>query len=157
MWPKKHHSLGKRNIDVCDSCVKRDSYPWSSSSVLPSPCNFIDKGKWNSLHYTLSIFHHSLLGLESPVAFGNADVGRCAIDRILPELEKPDPSGAGTGTTTEIPSFIVSVTPPSEWAGGTTTPPGPTVVSWCMTAECCAHVIWNCKESASLHEHCLIL
>jgi len=64
----------------------------------------------------------SLQTFESPLHFHNADVGRCVAAELF---NVTDVDGtAATGTTTDVPSFTVELTPPT-----TTTPLAPTGVS----------------------------
>ena len=82
------------------------------------------------IHLSNILFFHRLQGLDDPIEYQGADVGRC----------KPAYYESATGEpvyTTENPSFTITVTRPESSTQETTepqvtiptTPPGPTVVS----------------------------
>ncbi len=68
-----------------------------------------------------------LQSLDDPRTFERADVGRCALDQLFPNLSDATLPPATSPSTERYPSFTITITLPTPTAMSTTTV-GPTHV-----------------------------
>ena len=82
---------------------------------------------YNAEFYLVDFFR--LQSLDDPRNFDRADVGRCAVGQLFPNLSDTTLPPSTQVTTERYPSFTITITLPTPSPAPSTTP-GPTVVSF---------------------------